>query len=162
MPELTPRVVFDCNLFVQGIANRNSPARKALRLFFNGDISLFVSEPIIREVRDVLNRAEIRKLLPGINDRIVNAFLSKLEAKAILIVNVPEEFHYDRDSDDEMYINLAIVANATYLVSRDKDLLDLMTTSTDVARQFRSRYPFLRILKAADFITSIESANVTG
>jgi len=57
MPELTPRVVFDCNLFVQGIANRNSPARKALRLFFNGDISLFVSEPIIREVRDVLNRA---------------------------------------------------------------------------------------------------------
>ncbi|HEY2963017.1 MAG TPA: putative toxin-antitoxin system toxin component, PIN family [Pyrinomonadaceae bacterium] len=97
MPELTPRVVFDCNLFVQGIANRNSPARKALRLFFNGDISLFVSEPIIREVRDVLNRAEVRRQLPGINDRIVNAFLTKLEAKAILIANVPEEFHYERD-----------------------------------------------------------------
>jgi putative PIN family toxin of toxin-antitoxin system len=161
MPELTPRVVFDCNLFVQGIANRNSPARKALRLFFNGDISFFVSEPIIREVRDVLNRTEVRKLLPGINDRIVNAFLSKLEAKAILIVNVPEEFHYERDPDDEMYINLAIVANATYLVSRYKDLLDLMTTSTDVARQFRLRYPFLRIIKAADFITTIESAKVT-
>jgi hypothetical protein len=32
MPELTPRVVFDCNLFVQGIANRNSPARKALKV----------------------------------------------------------------------------------------------------------------------------------
>src|ERR1044072_8603073 len=94
MPEPIPRVVFDCNLFVQGIANRNSPARKALRLFFNGDISLFVSEPIIGEVRDVLNRAEIRRQLPGINDRIVNAFLTKLEAKAILIVNVPEEFHY--------------------------------------------------------------------
>lgn len=161
MPELTPRVVFDCNLFVQGIANRNSPARKALRLFFNGDISLFVSEPIIREVREVLNRAEVRKLLPGIDDRIVNAFLAKLEAKAILIVNVPEEFHYDRDPDDEMYINLAIVANATYLVSRDKDLLDLMTTSADVARQFRLRYPFLRIIKAADFVTTIESSKVT-
>jgi hypothetical protein len=58
-----------------------------------------------------LNRAEARKLLPGINDRIVNAFLSKLEAKAILIINVPEEFHYDRDPDDEMYINFAIVAD---------------------------------------------------
>ena len=67
MPELTPRVVFDCNLFVQGIANRNSPARKALRLFFNGDISLFVSEPIIREVRDVLNRAEVGPQLSGIS-----------------------------------------------------------------------------------------------
>jgi predicted nucleic acid-binding protein len=48
-----------------------------------------------------------------------------------------------------MYINLAIVGNATYLVSRDKDLLDLMTTSTDIARQFRSRYPFLRIMTPA-------------
>jgi uncharacterized protein len=159
MPELTPRVGFDCNLLVQGIANRNSPARQALRLFFNGDISLFVSEPIIREVRDVLNRAEVRRQLPGINDRIVNAFLTKLEAKAILIANVPEEFHYERDPDDEMYINLAVVSNAAYLVSRDKDLLDLMTTWTDIARQFRSRYPFLRIMTAADFITAIESAS---
>ena len=60
MPELIPRVVFDCNLFVQGIANRNSPARKALRLFFNGDISLFVSEPMIREVRDVPRARQVR------------------------------------------------------------------------------------------------------
>jgi putative PIN family toxin of toxin-antitoxin system len=159
MPEPIPRVVFDCNLFVQGIANRNSPARKALRLFFNGDISLFVSEPIIREVRDVLNRAELRRKLPGINDRIVDAFLTKLEAKAILIANVPEEFRYERDPDDEMYINLAIVSSSAYLVSRDKDLLDLITTSTEIARQFRSRYPFLRIMTAADFITAIESTS---
>jgi len=33
MPEDTPRVVFDCNVFVQGIANRRSSARKALRMF---------------------------------------------------------------------------------------------------------------------------------
>ena len=115
-----------------------------------------MSEPIIREVRDVLNRAELRRKLPGINDRIVNAFLTKLEAKAILIVNIPEEFHYERDPDDEMYVKLAIVANAAYLVSRDKDLLDLMTTSTDIAQHFRSRYPFLRIMTAAAFITALE------
>ena len=48
------------------------------------------------------------------HDRIVNAFLTKVEAKAILLANVPEEFHYERDPDDEMYINLAIVSNATY------------------------------------------------
>ena len=44
-----------------------------------------------------------------------------------------------------MYINLGIVSDAAYLVSRDNYLLDLMTTSTDIAPQFRSRYPFLRI-----------------
>ena|SRR5438477_8209747 len=159
MPEQTPQVVFDCNVFVQGIANRNSPARKALRLFFDGAISLFVSEAILREVRDVLSRPEVRHRLPGINDRIVNALLSKLEAKAISVTNVPEEYCYERDPDDEMYINLAIVANATHLVSRDQDLLDLMT-STDIARQFRSRYPFLRIMKAADFIAEMESRKI--
>jgi uncharacterized protein len=157
MPEQTPRVVFDCNVFVQGIANRNSPARKALRLFFDGAVSLFVSEAILREVRNVLSRPELRRQLPGINDRIVSAFLTKLEARAILIMNVPEEYRYERDPYDEMYINLAIIANASYLVSRDQDFLDLMTTSTDVARQFRSRYPFLRMMKAADFIAEMES-----
>jgi predicted nucleic acid-binding protein len=85
--------------------------------------------------------------------------LTKLEAKAILLANVPEEFHYELDPDDEMYINLAIVANATYLVSRDNDLLDPMTTSTDIARQFRSRFPFLRIMTAARFMTTIGSAS---
>jgi predicted nucleic acid-binding protein len=55
-----------------------------------------------------------------------------------------------------MYVNLAIVANASYLVSQDQDLLDLMTTSTDIAPQFRARYPFLRIMKAADFVGEME------
>jgi hypothetical protein len=77
------------NLFVQEIANRNSPARKALRLFFNGDISLFVSEPIIAKFE---SRAELRRKLPGIHDGIVDAVLTKLEAKAILLANIPREF----------------------------------------------------------------------
>jgi hypothetical protein len=40
-----------------------------------------VSEPIIREVRAVLNK--LRRKLLDINDRIVNAVLTKLEAKVI-------------------------------------------------------------------------------
>jgi len=35
MADEIPRVVFDCNVFLQGAANRNSPARQALRLFFD-------------------------------------------------------------------------------------------------------------------------------
>src|SRR5689334_4932625 len=119
MPDQAPRVVFDCNVFVQGIANRNSPARKALRLFFDGKVTLYISDAILREVRDVLSRPEIRRLLPGITDRIVNAFFIQLEAKALPITNVPEEFRYERDPDDEMFINLAIVTDAAYLVSKD-------------------------------------------
>jgi putative PIN family toxin of toxin-antitoxin system len=160
MPELTPRVVFDCNVFVQGIANRNSPARTALRLFFDGSVSLFVSEATLGELRDVLSRPELRRKLPAINDRIVKGLLLKLEAKAILISNVPEEYRYERDPDDEIYLNLAIATNASYLVSKDDDFLDLMRTDTDIARRFRVRYPFLQILTAADFVRKMKSPSI--
>lgn len=132
-----------------------------MRLFFDGEISLFVSEAILREVRDVLGREELRRKLPAIKDRLVNALLLKLEGRAILTTNVPEEYKYDRDPNDKKYLNLAIVSNASYLVSKDGDLLDLMSTETDVARRFRTRYPFLQILSAGDFIAKMKAPNTS-
>jgi putative PIN family toxin of toxin-antitoxin system len=49
---------------------------------------------------------------------------------AILLAQVSNDFRYPRDPDDEAVINLAIEAGARYLVSRDKDLLDLMNDRT--------------------------------
>lgn len=89
MPASLPRAVFDCNVFVQGLANRQSAARQALRWFFADAIELFVSEDVLQELRDVLARPELRRKLPGINERIVNALLTQLRAKAILINNGP-------------------------------------------------------------------------
>jgi putative PIN family toxin of toxin-antitoxin system len=160
MPDELPRAVFDCNVFLQGAANPRSPARSYLRLFFDGEIFLFVSEPILREVREALSRPAICLKFPRLTDRLVNALLLKIENRAILIKNIPEEFQYERDPKDEPYVNLALVANASHLVSQDKDLLDLMTTSSDAALRFRFRYPFLRILKAADFVREIDRERV--
>lgn len=154
MPDELPRVVFDCNIILRGAANRNSAARACLKLFFDDAISLFVSETILQEVREVLNRPAIRQKFPKLTDRLVNALLLKIESRAIFIKNVPEEFHYERDPKDEPYVNLAIVANASYLVSQDKDLLDL-TMDSDPVLRFRSRYPFLQILTATDFVREI-------
>ena len=130
-------------------------------LILDGEISLFVSDAILREVRDVLGREELRRKLPAIKDRLVNALLLKLEGRAILTTNVPEEYKYDRDPNDEKYLNLAIVSNASYLVSKDGDLLDLMSTDTDVARRFRTRYPFLQILSAGDFIAKMKALSTS-
>jgi predicted nucleic acid-binding protein len=49
---------------------------------------------------------------------------------------VPKEFSYRRD-EDEPYINLAVAAGADFIVSRDRDLLDLMTGYTDECKEFR-------------------------
>lgn len=156
MPHEPTRVVFDCNVFLQGLANRNSPARQALRLFFAGAVTLFVSAAVLAELRDVLNRPRIRRAFPKLNDRTVNALLQKIERQAVLIRNIPEEYHLARDPKDECYLNLAIVTDAVCLVSRDKDLLDLMTASAPEALAFRRRYPFLRIMQAADFVRAVE------
>ncbi len=35
------------------------------------------------------------------------------------------------------YINLAVAAGADFIISRDKDLLDLMTSHADECKEFR-------------------------
>lgn len=151
-----PRVVIDCNVFVQALANEESAAAKALDLLDEDAITLFVSDAILNEIRDVLSRPYIRQLMPNITDERVNALFRRLDKKAVHIKNVPEEFRYERDPKDEMYVNLAIVTDARYLVSKDKDLLDLVNPSAKDSQSFRTRYPMLRILKASDFVREIE------
>jgi hypothetical protein len=101
MPETIPRVVLDWPMssFKESPTATARPAR-CCGCFLMAAISLFVSDAIIRELHDVLSRPEVRPRLPGINDRIVNAFLTKLEAQAIKITNVPEEYQYEPDPDD--------------------------------------------------------------
>lgn len=77
--------------------------------------------------------------------------LQRLDAKAIRIDNPPPYIVYERDPNDEPVINLAIHVEASYIVSRDKDLLDL-----DRNTQFRRMYPFLRIVDPLTFVQEIE------
>jgi len=67
-PLNTHAVVFDCMIFLQALANDTSPAARALDLVDAGDIRLYVSEQILREVRKVLDRSEVRTALPRITD----------------------------------------------------------------------------------------------
>jgi predicted nucleic acid-binding protein len=78
-----------------------------------------------------------------------------MAALSIPISNVPEEFHYERDPEDEPYINLALVTDARYLVSLDRDLLDLMDTTSEEGRDFQRRYPMLRVVKPIALLAEI-------
>jgi uncharacterized protein len=157
-----PGVVFDCNVFLQAVANDQSAAANALDFLETQKITLFVSEAVLSEVREVLARPKLRKRLPRITDVRVSALLQRLTNMAVLIQNVPEAFKYERDPKDELYLNLAIVAKATHLVSRDRDLLDLMTSATEEARRFHSLCPSLGILEVEEFVREIESRQSAG
>lgn len=157
MKGLPLNVVFDCMLFLQATANRRSPAARALDLLDDGIIKLFVSRPILKEVRDVLSRPELREQLPGITDESVAALFSRLASKATLVKNVPRVFTYPRDQKDEPYINLAVAAEADYLVSRDSDLPDLMRWDRTEGRDFQRRFRHLKILDPISFLTAVTS-----
>ena len=80
-----------------------------------------------------------------------------LHLKGSLFRNVPKQFELPRDPDDEPYLNLAIYAGAQFLITRDRDLLDLMNWDIKDGRDFRERFPQLKILNPVAFINELDS-----
>jgi putative PIN family toxin of toxin-antitoxin system len=127
-----------------------------LNLAESGLIQICLSREVLAEVEDVLNRPEIRAHFPDLSDEIVGAFLKRLQKLSVLVRRVPKKFSYPRDENDEPYINLAVAADAAFIVSRDRDLLDLMTGHTDKDKEFRQRFRSLRVVEPAEFLKLLE------
>lgn len=151
-----PRVVFDCNVLLQAAAREMSVAAKCLNLAESGLIKIFLSREVLTEAEDVLNRPEIRAHFSDLSDEIVGAFLQRLQKLSVLVRPVPKKFSYPRDEDDEPYINLAVAASADFIISHDKDLLDLMTGHTDECKEFRQRFRMLRVIEPKELLRLIE------
>jgi uncharacterized protein len=151
-----PRVVFDCNVLLQAAAREKSVAARCLNLAESGLIQICVSREVLAEAEDVLNRPEIRTRFPDLSDEIVGAFLKRLQKLSMLVRPIPKKFSYPRDEDDEPYINLAVAADADFIISRDRDLLDLMTGHADECKEFRQRFRPLMVIEPAEFLRLIE------
>lgn len=154
-PQGRPRVVFDCNVLVQAVSNREGPAGRCLQLVEQGAVECCVSRQVLRELRAVLEYPSVRKKLPHLDDQRIEAFVERLAFRATLIRNVPHVFNYPRAHQDEPYVDLAAAANATYLVSRDRDLLDLATDHAILAKEFRQQYPGLSVVNPTAFLDLI-------
>jgi hypothetical protein len=70
--------VFDCMIFLQGAAQRESSAGASLALVEFGAIRLFVSHDILVEVREVLARPRVRQSFPALTDQIVKGFIAAI------------------------------------------------------------------------------------
>ena len=152
-----PGVVFDCNVLVQGLANESGPAAEALRLLDRNLIDVFVSRAVLKELRAVLRYPRVRQSLSDLDDRQIEAFVTRLAFRATIVRRVRNVFDYPRARQDEPYVDLAAAASADYLVSRDKDLLSLATDHTSVAKQFRQRFPKLRVLDPVQFLAAVRT-----
>ena len=145
-----PGVVFDAGVVLQAGLRPNGPAGRVVGLLDRGFFTLYVCEEGIAEYEDVLARPSIRRKNPHLTDELVSAIITRVRTYSALLSNVPNHFHYPRDPDDEHVINLAIEAEARYLVSRDNDLLDLMRD-----QMFQEHYPGLTILDPVAFLQAL-------
>ena len=147
-----PRVVFDCNVLLQASANETGPSGHALRLLEENRIEVFVSRAVLKELRTVMCYPSVREKFPGLDDQSINLFVQQLAFRATMLRRVRHVFDYPRAKQDEPYIDLAAAARAKYLVTRDKDLLALATDHSLIGKQFRQRFPQIRVLNPVTFL----------
>jgi uncharacterized protein len=152
---LLPAVIFDTGIVVQGVINPAGPSAQAIEQLDEGRVTVYVSPRLRSEWEDVLTRPSVRAKNPQITDARVEAALQRLDTQAMMIPNPPAYVAYSRDPDDEPVINLAIHVGAQYLVTRDRDLLDLADATRPEGRDFRRRFPDLRVVDPVAFLRAL-------
>ncbi len=151
-----PLVVFDCVTFVQSLIKESGPAVRCLEQFEQGRFSLAVSPEILAELQEVLSRSSLQQEFPLLTEEKIERLMELLLFKGTLFRKVTKRLKYPRDPNDEPYLNLAIEAGAQFLVSRDRDLLDLMKWDTEEGREFQVRFRHLKIVNPVAFLKEIE------
>lgn len=161
---MTPiRAVYDCVVFLQGAGRRTSPARRCLELVDRGVVTLCLSPAVMAEVEDVLSRPLLLRKFPLLRARDSQTLLRTARAKAVWLVDPPKAFPLPRDSDDEPYTDLAIAADAQYLVTwNDRHLTYLMRQDTPEGVEFCRRFPNLRIVDLPTFLREVDAAPANG
>jgi len=139
--------VFDTNIYLQAALSDKGAAYACWQLVENGEVRVFITEAILAEIEDVLNRPKLREKYRVLTDEKVAEVLQAIRAHAILIENTNQIYTFERDTDDEIFINLALTVKAEFLISRDNDLLDLRTDEA-----FKTEFPKLKIVSPAEFL----------
>jgi uncharacterized protein len=116
-----PRVVIDTQVLVRAAINRRSlPAQIVFDLV--DTYILLMSEAMLQEAEDVLNRPKVRKKFE-LSDAVVQELIERLSrGERIEVDEVPA---VSRDPKDDIFLACANVGQADYLVSEDNDLLVL-------------------------------------
>jgi uncharacterized protein len=153
--------VYDCMMYLQAAA-RPSRVHTTFQLVYSGQVTLCISPDVLAEVKDVLTRPRHAEKFPALTARNIDAFLVHLMRHAKLIETVPQVYTVGRDAKDSKYVDLAVAAQAKYLVSWDHHLLDLMDDQKSEGQDFRSRWPGLRILNPLEFLRASAAGDRAG
>jgi putative PIN family toxin of toxin-antitoxin system len=148
----SPKLVIDAVVYLQAVLNPAGPAFAALELVDAQRVRLVASDETLYEVAEVLSRPRLRAKYPNLTDERTDQLLAVIRHAGEVMPSVPRTVTLLRDPDDEPYLNLAVASGAAYLVTRDKDMLDLMADAAFVAR-----YPGLKIVEPVELLRILAS-----
>ncbi|MGI8670532.1 MAG: putative toxin-antitoxin system toxin component, PIN family [Aridibacter sp.] len=161
MPQEKLKVVFDCNVYLQAFLSANGIAAKCKKLVGEGLIELFISRDIFDEVSNVLARPEFQAKFSHITPEAMADFIEEVNDMAIFVRKVEKHFELTRDRKDEPYINLAVEIDANFIITWDRDLLDLMTGTDIESKSFRQRFRPLKVVEPIEFLKIIEEKDLS-
>src|SRR5688500_15252838 len=113
------RVVFDTVVFVRALINPYSVCGRAVFLDSITHYRLYVSQPILIEILEVLRRPELTRKFRHIAEMDANRVLDILRSADV--VEPAEMIATSRDVKDDKFLAAAKAAGADFLVSEDHD-----------------------------------------
>ena len=123
-------IVLDTNCLVQ-MLSIHSPYRPAWQAFRDGRYSLCVSNEILNEYQEIIERVA--------NAEVARNIVTAIIRSPFTLYFTPH-FHFcliEQDPDDNKFVDCAIIAGADYLVSEDahfRTLKDIPFPSVSVIR----------------------------
>ncbi|HCN37622.1 MAG TPA: putative toxin-antitoxin system toxin component, PIN family [Bacteroidetes bacterium] len=119
-PEL---IVIDTNIWISFlITNRY---KKLENLLIENEIIILFSEELLLEFSEVINRPKFKKYFSEID---VEELLNSL-GNYIKFIEVNSKVSICRDPKDNFLLSLSLDGNADYLITGDKDLLEIKKIS---------------------------------
>lgn len=140
-------VVFDTNVIVGFYLSRNrsSANQQAFRLWRDQrQLQLIVSDDVVREYLEVLLRLNVPEVLIR---RLEERFARRITVTHVSLGSRPK---LSRDPDDNVMIATARSGKAKFLITNDRDLLDI-----SASEQARLR---LTIISPAELLARIRSS----
>ena len=115
-----PNVVFDASSIVGAALKQDSIPERAL-LLARSQETICLSPAVESEIREVLQRPKFHKYISdAVRDRIIDIL-----GTAALVFEPRDQVTDWRDPKDNKYLELALAAGASVIVSSDDDLLVL-------------------------------------
>ena len=113
------RIIIDTNLWISFLTGRKLSS--LLDLLSYPEFQLVISRELIEEIHDVVSRPKLAKYYTSENVNMLMKYMKDFSL-SFELGNIPSRC---RDPKDDYLLELALVSDADFLVTGDKDLLEV-------------------------------------